>query len=150
MAERILDADPADVWAALTDFDARPQMLPDNYQDFHVERNTDDASVALRYRLRAGGRERDYHMEVTEITPGRMLSERDQMSSYTTHWLVERVGPGEHTRVRVSSEWESHAAGVSGFFERQFAPLGVRRIHQETLVRLGRLVRERQPATAGR
>lgn len=150
-AERIIDAAPSNVWAILTDFTvARPQMLPGNYEEYHAEVNDSSGVVTLVYRLRAGGRERAYHMRVEETTPGRVLTERDQASTYTTRWLIERVGPGEHTRVSLTSEWESRAKGVAGFFERCFAPLGIQRIHQETLVRLGRLMRERQPAIAGR
>lgn len=150
-AERIIDAEPADVWAALTDYaNTRPQALPENYSDYHAEHGESGNGATLTYRLRAGGRERAYRMQVDETTPGRLLTERDQASTFTTRWLLERVGPGAHTRVHLTSEWESRAKGASGFFERQFAPLGVRRIHQETLVRLGQLMRERQLATAGR
>ncbi len=43
-AERIIDAEPVDVWAALTDFDgARQRILPENYLDYHVERGEVDA-----------------------------------------------------------------------------------------------------------
>lgn len=147
--ERVIDAEPAEVWAALTDYTrARPQMLPDNYSDYHAQRADGNSGATLTYRLRAGGRERGYRMHVEETIPGVELIERDQASSFTTRWLIERVGPGAHTRVRLVSEWESRAKGVSGIFERRFAPLGVRRIHEETLVRLGQLMRERQPATA--
>ena len=150
-AERIVDAEPADVWGALTDYTSvRPQILPKNYADYHVDRGDSGGEATLTYRLRAGGRERAYRMQVEETTPGRLLTERDQASTFTTRWLLERVGPGAHTRVHLVSEWESRAKGISGFFERTFAPLGVRRIYQETLVRLGQLMRERQPATAGR
>ena len=143
-AERIIDAGPTDVWAALTDYTrTRPQILPDNYQDYHAEQAAGESGATVTYRLRAGGRERSYRMRVEEVTPEQEIIERDEMSSFTTHWLMERVGPGEHTRVRLSSEWDSRASGVSGFFERRFAPSGVRRIHEETLLRLSQLMRER-------
>lgn len=150
-AERILDVEPSSVWAAITDYNgARSQILPENYQDYKVERSPDGTETVLSYTLRAGGRERAYQMQAEVAAPGQELDERDLASTYTTRWVVERVGPGTHTRVRLSSEWESRASGVNGFFERRFAPLGVRRIHEETLVRLGRLMREHQLAAAGR
>lgn len=150
-AERIIDAEPDEVWAMLTDYtDTRARMLPENYLDYAVERAADGAGATLTYRLRAGGRERAYRMDVEAASPGQLLVERDQTSTYTTRWQVERVGPGAHTRVRLASEWESRATGMSGFFERRFAPMGIKRIHQDTLVRLGRLAREREEALAHR
>ena len=150
-AERIIDAEPEEVWAMLTDYtDTRARMLPESYLEYAVERAADGVGATLTYRLRAGGRERAYRMDVEVATPGQLLIERDQTSSYTTRWQVERVGPGAHTRVRLYSEWESRATGLSGIFERRFAPMGIQRIHQETLVRLGRLAREREEALAHR
>lgn len=148
-AERIIDAEPEVVWAALTDYaNTRARILPANYLDYHAERGVDGVSATLTYRLRAGGRERAYCMDVEEATPGQLLVERDQTSTFTTRWLVERIGPGQHTRIRLASEWESRARGVNGFFERQFAPMGIRRIHQETLLRLGRALREEREGMA--
>lgn len=148
-AERILDAEPSAIWEAITDYQQRPRFLPENYRDFRVERSPDGKDTVLNYTLRAGGRERPYQMQVEAPTTGQELVERDLASTYTTRWLVERVGPGAHTRVRLTSEWESRASGVNGFFERQFAPMGARRIHEETLARLGQILREQEPATAG-
>ncbi|HEX2349506.1 MAG TPA: SRPBCC family protein [Ktedonobacterales bacterium] len=150
-AERIIDAEPSAVWAAITDYNGkRPQFLPENYREYRVERSPDGQDTVLSYTLHAGGRERPYQMQVEAATPGELLVERDLASTYTTHWQVERVGSGAHARVRLSSEWESRALGINGFFERRFAPMGVQRLHQETLVRLGQLLRAQEPTTAGR
>lgn len=150
-AERIIDAEPSAVWAAITDYNGkRPQFLPENYREYRVERSPDGQDTVLSYTLHAGGRERPYQMQAEEATPGELLVERDLASTYTTHWQIERVGLGAHARVRLSSEWESRASGVNGFFERRFAPMGVQRLHQETLVRLGQLLRAQEPTTAGR
>jgi len=150
-AERIIDAEPSAVWAAITDYnEKRPQFLPENYREYRVERSPDGQDTVLSYTLHAGGRERPYQMQVEAATPGELLVERDLASTYTTHWQFERVGSGAHARVRLSSEWESRALGINGFFERRFAPMGVQRLHQETLVRLGQLLRAQEPTTAGR
>ena len=74
-ATRILDAEPAAVWDAITDFSgARPKMLPDNYQDYRVERGVDGTGIVLCYTLRAGGREREYRMQVRWSRRGRNYS----------------------------------------------------------------------------
>ena len=145
-ADYIIDAEPDVVWAALTDYSGlRKRMLPDNYQDFHTEPGP-SGGVTLVYRLRAGGRERGYRMAVEEAAPGRELRERDEASSFTSVWTLRWLGPGQHTRVRLASEWDSRASGINGFFERTFAPLGVRRIYHEQLARLGQLLDDRQKA----
>ena len=117
-AERIIDAEPSAVWAAITDYNGkRPQFLPEKYREYRVERSPDGQDTVLSYTLHAGGRERPYQMQVEAATPGELLVERDLASTYTTHWQVERVGSGAHARVRLSSEWESRALGINGFFE---------------------------------
>ena len=91
------------------------------------------------YRLRAGRRERRYVMEVAEPTPGVTLVERDRESSLITTWILSPTASGTATDLRVSTIWEGHG-GIGGFFERTFAPRGLRRIHGELLDNLTRQV----------
>ncbi|GCE19937.1 hypothetical protein [Dictyobacter kobayashii] len=61
-----------------------------------------------------------------------MLTERDSNSSLVTTWVLSPLMGGNKTRVSVASEWEG-GTGVGGFFERTFAPLGLRRIYGSML-----------------
>ena len=40
----------------------------------------------------------------------------------------------------VETDWESAASGIGGFFERTFAPLGLRKIYRDILIALALMV----------
>lgn len=132
-AEREVAATPDDVHAFLRDYrDQRPRILPSNYLDYEVEEGGTGAGTIVRYRLQAGRRERQYRMQVAE-TPPYTLTETDTDSSLVTTWTLHPANG--RTRVRVESRWQG-ASGVGGFFERLFAPAGLRRIYDTMLARL--------------
>jgi uncharacterized protein YndB with AHSA1/START domain len=133
--ERTVDAPPAEAFALLRDYRRRPRILPANVSDYEVESGGEGAGTVVRYRLRAGRRERAYRIEVEEPTPGRELRERDTGSTFVTTWTLEPAGGGRQTLVRLHSEWRG-AAGIGGVFERIFAPRGLGRIYDDVLARL--------------
>jgi uncharacterized protein YndB with AHSA1/START domain len=133
--EQIIPAPPARVHAALADYRARERLLPGAYLDYRVEEGGVGAGTVVSYRLRAGRRERRYLMEVAEPTPGVTLVEHDRESSLITTWILSPTASGTATDIRLSTVWEGHG-GIGGFFERTFAPRGLRRIHGELLDRL--------------
>jgi hypothetical protein len=55
-----------------------------------------------------------------------------------TTWTLHPADAGL-TTVRVRTTWDG-AGGVGGFFERTFAPKGLRRVYEELLGRLDREV----------
>jgi uncharacterized protein YndB with AHSA1/START domain len=135
--ERTIPAPPDRVHATLADYSGRAEILPANYLDYTVEEGGRGAGTVVSYRLRAGRRERRYRMEVAEPTPGVTLVERDRDSSLITTWILNPTASGTATTVALSTIWEGHG-GVGGFFERTFAPRGLRRIHGELLDNLTR------------
>jgi uncharacterized protein YndB with AHSA1/START domain len=135
--ERTIPAPPPRVHAALADYRGRQRFLPAAYLDYRVEEGGEGGGTVVSYRLRAGRRERRYLLEVAEPTPGVTLVERDRESSLVTTWILNPTASGTATDLRVSTAWEGHG-GVAGFFERTFAPRGLRRIHGELLDRLTR------------
>ncbi|HSR27794.1 MAG TPA: SRPBCC family protein [Actinomycetes bacterium] len=137
--ERTIPAPPARVHAALADYRARERILPASYLDYRVEEGGEGAGTVVSFRLRAGRRERRYVLEVAEPTPGVTLVERDRESSLITTWILSPTASGTATDLRLSTIWEGHG-GIGGFFERTFAPRGLRRIHGELLDRLTRRV----------
>jgi uncharacterized protein YndB with AHSA1/START domain len=135
--ERTIPAPPARVHAALADYRGRERILPASYLGYRVEEGGEGAGTVVSYRLRAGRRERPYRMEVAEPTPGVTLIERDRGSSLVTTWILSPTASATATNLRLSTVWEGHG-GLGGFFERTFAPRGLRRIHGELLDNLTR------------
>ncbi len=131
--ERILDAKPQDVYAFIADYrDKRPHILPPNYIDYTVTEGGRGARTVIRYRFQAARRTRRYEMMVEEPSKGRVLSERDTTSSLVTTWTVTPTASKNQTRVAISTEWEG-GRGIGGFFERTFAPAGLRRVYKDML-----------------
>lgn len=127
-----IDAPPERVVEFLRDYrDARPRILTDHYRDYRVEQGGDGPGTVIAYRFAAGGREREYRLEVEDSEDG--LRERDQLSSFSSTWTVRPTGNG--STVTLEASWQG-AGGIRGFFESMFAPLGLRRIYSEVLDRL--------------
>ncbi len=135
-ATKTVDAPPARVLEFLRDYrEGRPQILTDNYSAYRVEQGGEGAGTVIAYHFAAGGRERDYRLQVDDA--GGALRERDEFSSFVSTWRVEPDGAG--SAVTLESTWQG-AAGIGGVFERLFAPLGLRRIYGEVLERLAAAV----------
>ena len=123
--ERVLDF--------LRDYrDSRSKILTSNYTAYRVEQGGKGEGTVYAYHFAAGGRERDYRLQVAERT-GR-LEEQDQGSSFVSTWAVE-PSPGGST-VTIESSWEG-GKGIGGLFEGLFAPIGLRRIYAQMLAALG-------------
>ncbi|MGZ4197830.1 MAG: SRPBCC family protein [Solirubrobacteraceae bacterium] len=131
-ATRTVDASPEKVLDALRDYrDARQRILTDNYTAYRVEQGGHGDGTVIGYHFAAGGRERDYRLRVEESTGE--LRERDELSSFVSTWSVQPAGAG--SSVTIESSWDG-AGGIGGFFERTFAPMGLRRIYSQMLDKL--------------
>jgi uncharacterized protein YndB with AHSA1/START domain len=136
-AERTVRAPAEQVVAALADYeDIRPRLLPEQFSDYRVENGGRGAGTRVHWRFAATSkRVRDQRLEVTQPT-SQTLVESDANSSMVTTWAVSPADAGEST-VRVRTTWNG-AGGIGGFFERTFAPKGLRRVYGEILDRLDR------------
>ena len=136
-AERAIDAPAERVRAALADYETvRPTILTEHYGDYRVEAGGTGAGSRVHWTLQATkSRVRDQLVEVSVPAEDRIV-ERDTNSSMVTTWTVEREGTAQATVV-VDTRWQG-ASGVGGFFERRFAPPGLRRIHDAVLANLER------------
>ena len=136
VVEQTYDAEPKTVFAALADYaGVRPTMLAPEFTDFEVLDGGVGAGTRIGYNLHATKkRVRAVEAAVTEPTPGRQLLETDSKSSLLVLWdVVPADGGGSRLKVRVN--WQG-AGGIGGFFERRFAPAGIRRIYTTELGRL--------------
>jgi hypothetical protein len=125
-------AAPDKVIEFLSDYrDSRERILTDNYSAYRVEQGGKGEGTVFAYHFAAGGRERDYRLEVHERSGG--LEEQDQLSSFVSTWSVAPSATG--STVTIESSWAG-AGGIGGIFEGLFAPLGLRRIYGQMLERL--------------
>ncbi|GAA1898399.1 SRPBCC family protein [Streptomyces durmitorensis] len=133
--ERIITAQPEDVFDALADYEGtRPKILSEHFSEFEVREGGDGEGTLVHWKLQATSKRiRDCLLEVTEPTDGQLV-EKDRNSSMVTTWTVTPAGEGK-ARVVVSTVWNG-AGGIGGFFEKTFAPKGLGRIYDEVLGKL--------------
>jgi hypothetical protein len=134
-ATRQIDATPDAVFDAIADYrETRPAILPPQFENYEVRAGGQGAGTTVHWLLRATSkRTRDCLIDVS-AEGARQLVEHDANSSMVTTWTVTPVGTAA-SRVDVETTWQG-AGGVAGFFERTFAPLGLRRIYDDLLGRL--------------
>ncbi len=132
VAGRSIDA-PADaVYECLADFRRHAHFLPPAFSAFEIESGGKGAGTLVRFTVTAGGRRRDYRMQVSEPEPW-VLVESDTGSSLVTTF---RVMPcGARAQVTIMTTWRG-SGGIGGIFERMFAPRVMRAIYRDELERL--------------
>lgn len=130
-------AAPDKVLAALTDYETvRPRILPEQFRDFTVVEGGQGNGTVARWTLQATSkRSRDVLATVT--VAGSTITERDANSSMVTTYTVAPDGSG--STVTTTTEWTG-AGGIGGFFEKTFAPLGLKKIQAQVLQNLSRQV----------
>src|SRR6516164_3157951 len=129
----LVDAPPEKVLAAVADYrSVRPKILSSHYRDYQVLSGGQGAGTVASWKLQATkSRVRDVKADVD--VAGHTVIEKDANSSMITNWTVAPAGPGSSVTVKTS--WTG-AGGVAGFFEKTFAPLGLKRIQAEVLANL--------------
>jgi hypothetical protein len=117
----------------LSDYvDTRPLIKPVAMTEYELREGGEGAGTRYTTTLTAGRRERPLDMHVSAPT-SLSLEEADANSTLRTTFTVTERGGGSH--VRIATTWKG-ASGVAGFFERTFAPMGLRPIYLEMLERL--------------
>jgi hypothetical protein len=134
-AERAVRAPAEQVRAALADYEgARRRALPEQFSDYRVEAGGQGSGARVHWLFAATAkRVRDQLLTVTQPSADTLV-ESDANSSMVTTWTVSPVDAGA-SPVRVRTTWNG-AGGIGGFFERTFAPKGLRRVYDELLRRL--------------
>jgi Polyketide cyclase / dehydrase and lipid transport len=138
--ERIVNASPESVYAVLSDYvNKRPQILTPNFMDYAVEKGGQGKGTVVSYRLHAANREREYRLRIEEPVKGRVITEQDASSSLVNTWTITPTNDDNRTFVSIVNEWDG-GSGMKGFFEKTFAPLGLKNIYGKILDSLDRLV----------
>ncbi len=140
----LLEAAPETVLSAIADYaGVRPKILSPHYRDYQVLEGGQGAGTVASWKLQATkSRVRDVKAEVD--VAGHTVIEKDANSSMITNWTVSPAGTGSSVTVKTS--WQG-AGGIGGFFEKTFAPLGLRKIQGEVLENLKKEV-ERSAGSA--
>ncbi len=138
IAERTINAPVERVRAAVADYaGTRSKILPANYSEYEVREGGTGAGTVVHWKLQATKkRVRDCVVDVSAPKESTLV-EADRNSTLITTWTVD--GTDTECTVRLSTTWEG-AAGIGGFFERTFAPPGLRRIYDELLTNLASVV----------
>ncbi|MFD4191883.1 MULTISPECIES: SRPBCC family protein [Amycolatopsis] len=136
-AERTIDAPADKVRALVADYaETRPKILTEHYRDYEVVEGGTGAGTKAKWKLQATSkRVRDVAASVSEPEAGTLV-ETDANSSMVTTWTVRPAG--ERSVVRIETTWQG-AGGIGGFFEKTFAPGGLRRIYDGVLGKLAEL-----------
>jgi uncharacterized protein YndB with AHSA1/START domain len=142
-AEAAVDAPAEAVYRYIADMHDHPRFLPPAFSDFTVESGGVGAGTITRFKMTAGGRTREYRMQVAEPEPGRVLTESDMNSTAVTTFTVSPQGSA--SLVKISTAWDG-AGGIGGVFERMFAPRVLRGIYADELKRLDAYAREQRSA----
>jgi hypothetical protein len=129
----LIDAAPEAVLAAVADYaTVRPKILSPHYSGYQVIEGGQGAGTVATWKLQATkSRVRD--VKATVDVAGHTVIEKDANSTMITNWTVSPAGPGSSVTVKTS--WQG-AGGVKGFFEKTFAPLGLKKIQAEVLEKL--------------
>lgn len=129
----IINAQPQAVLAAVADYqNVRPKILSGHYSDYQVLQGGQGQGTVAKWKLQATkSRVRDVQASVD--VAGHAVIEKDANSTMVTNWTVAPAGSG--SSVTVKTTWAG-AGGVKGFFERTFAPLGLKKIQGEVLANL--------------
>jgi hypothetical protein len=129
----LLNVEPAVALAAVADYQkVRPKILPPQYSEYQVLQGGQGAGTVAKWKLQATkSRVRDVQVDVD--VAGHTVIEKDANSSMVTNWTVAPAGPG--SSVTVKTTWNG-AGGIGGFFEKTFAPLGLKKIQSEVLTNL--------------
>ncbi|MGB5112170.1 MAG: SRPBCC family protein [Mycobacterium sp.] len=126
----LIEAAPDAVLAAVADYQTvRPKILSSHYSNYSVLEGGQGAGTVVTWKLQATeSRSRDVKASVD--VAGKTVIEKDANSSLVSNWTVAPAGTG--STVTVKTSWTG-AGGVKGFFEKTFAPLGLRKIQDEVL-----------------
>ncbi|KWX22645.1 polyketide cyclase [Mycolicibacterium wolinskyi] len=129
----LINADPAAVLAAISDYQTvRPKILSSHYSGYQVLEGGQGAGTVVTWKLQATkSRVRD--VKATVDVAGHTVIEKDANSTLVSNWTVAPAGTG--STVNLKTSWTG-AGGVKGFFEKTFAPLGLRKIQDEVLANL--------------
>jgi hypothetical protein len=133
----LINAEPAAVLNAIADYqNVRPTILSPQYSEYQVLQGGQGQGTVAKWKLQAT-KSRVREVQAVVDIAGHTVIEKDANSSMVINWTVAPAGAG--SSVTLKTTWTG-AGGIGGFFEKTFAPLGLRRIQDEVLGNLKKTV----------
>lgn len=129
----LINAEPDAVFAAVADYQTvRPKILSSHYSGYQVLEGGQGAGTVATWKLQAT-KSRSREVKATVDVAGHAVIEKDSNSTMVSNYTVAPAGTG--STVTVKTSWQG-AGGIGGFFEKTFAPIGLRKIQAEVLENL--------------
>jgi len=126
------------VLSAVADYDVvRPKILSPHYRQYQVLDGGQGRGTVASWTLQAT-KSRSREIRATVDLAGRTVIEKDANSTLITNWTVAPAGTAGSS-VTMKTTWNG-TTGIGGFFEKIFAPVGLRRIQAEVLANLKKQV----------
>ncbi|AVM65099.1 MULTISPECIES: SRPBCC family protein [Dietzia] len=133
----VIEATVDAVTTAIADYaQVRPRIQPEQFSAYRLIEGGQGHGTVAAWNLQATKkRDRDVKATVTVDDAGAhwSLVEKDENSSMATTYTVREATGG--SLVEMTTSWDG-AGGVGGFFERTFAPAGLKRIQHQLLTNL--------------
>jgi hypothetical protein len=141
----LIDAEPTVVLSAVADYSVvRPKILSPHYSHYQVLDGGQGRGTVASWKLQAT-KSRSREIRATVDLAGRTVIEKDANSTLVTNWTVAPAGTAGSS-VTVKTTWNG-TTGIGGFFEKIFAPVGLRRIQDEVLANLKKELERPVPST---
>ena len=141
----LIDAEPTVVLSAVADYSVvRPKILSPHYSNYQVLDGGQGRGTVASWKLQAT-KSRSREIRATVDLAGRTVIEKDANSTLVTNWTVAPAGTAGSS-VTVKTTWNG-TTGIGGFFEKIFAPVGLRKIQDEVLANLKKELERPVPTT---
>lgn len=128
----LVGAPPNTVYRVLADPKHHGRILPEAIVDYKSE----DGSEAT-FSVKMGTLKRDFTIRTEQTEPDKLFREMDVNTNIITEFRLEPHEQG--TVVTIATEYKTDSS-ISGFIESIFAPIFLRQLYKEELVKLGRYV----------
>lgn len=128
------------VYSILANYnDGHPRILPRQFSNLIVEQGGVGAGTVIRFRVNILGKTQNFHGEVSEPDPGRILVEKyfEPQGIVTTFTIDPGTAPAD-SRVTISTTAPVRQ-GFRGAIEKILSPLLLRPIYRQELANLARV-----------
>ena len=130
----IIPAPPANVHGVIADYKVgHPAILPKPYfGDLTVEAGGFGAGSVIRFPMEVMGVKVQYHMDVTEPEPGKLLREKDRATGVYTDFIFKPHANGSQTELTFTTHMPQKP-GLGGLIEKWITPPVMRRIYKQEM-----------------